>query len=64
MRDPDPLARVERNGRFARVRRENGEIESICLRCFLTLVAHGGQTQSDAEWLHYDFCSKLLKPWD
>jgi hypothetical protein len=64
MRDPDELVRVERNDRFARVHRENGKIESICLRCFLTIKTQRFETLPDAERLHYEVCVRLLKPSD
>jgi hypothetical protein len=56
------LARVERSNGFARFYHENGEIESICLTCFATVVPQGFQTLSEAERLHREICSKILKP--
>ena len=55
-------ARVERGDRFARFYYENGDAESICLRCFATVVPQRFQTLEDAERIHV--CAEILKPWD
>jgi hypothetical protein len=64
MRDPnaDLLTGSQAKDQFARFYYKNGETESRCLRCFVTIVPRGLQTLEDAQRIHV--CAESPKPVD